>query len=118
MVKLTGGGISGNKVVQSKAGKQEPISHKGSPAGVAQLGAAVQFKKEEPTSGKGYQPYGAKDHTAQGPGAMRTIHRSGSQGLHGPVAQGSRDRAPDVPATSTKGAVDILSQYGPERRGR
>lgn len=116
MVKLTGGGIGSNKYVTSKAGKQEPVAHKANPGGVAQLGRAVQFKKEEPTSGQGYQPYGPKDHTAQGPGANRVIHKSGSQGLHGPVAQGEQNKVVDVPAT--KPGRDILSDYGPDYRRR
>jgi hypothetical protein len=44
-----------------------------------------------------------------GPGADRTIYRSGSQGQHGPVRQGEGASA---------GRRDILSEYGPESKGR
>jgi hypothetical protein len=113
---ISGGGITSNKYKTSKAGKQEPISHKVGPEAAAQLGRSEQFKKPNLEQGQGYQPYGPKDHTIAGPGAMRTIHKSGSQGLHGPVAHGERDKAPDPPATAP--GMDILSDYGPERRNR
>jgi hypothetical protein len=114
----SGGGITSNKLVQERKGKAEPVSRRVNVDAAAQTGLAVQFAKKplQQSPGSGYQPYGPKDHTKQGPGAMRTIHRSGSQGLHGSVAQGSRNTAPDVPATSTKGTRDILSEYGSERR--
>ena len=81
MVKLTGGGISGNKVVQSRKGqKVEPTTHKGNVAGVAQQGAALAFKREPITSGKGYEPGKMGDtgianarqgHAGPGPGVVR-----------------------------------------------
>ena len=107
MVKMmrSGGGANSNKVVHSQKGKQEPISHRGNVAGVAQQGRSEQFVKEPITQGRGYQPYGPKDHTKAGPGAGRTIHPRGSQGLHGPVNPGIGKPAPR----------DILSEYGPEK---
>jgi hypothetical protein len=126
MVKLTsGGGINSNKVVQSKKGqKDEPVTHKANVDAVAQQGMAVQFKKEPLTEGRGYEPKamgptgvpGKYNASTQGPGSGRTIHPTGSQSQYGPVAQGSVNRAPDVPATTP--GRDILSDYGPERRGR
>jgi hypothetical protein len=116
MVKLTGGGLNSNKVVQSKHGKAEPVSHKVGPEAAAQLGRAEQFKKPNLEQGQGYQPYGPKDHTTAGPGAMRTIHKSGSQGLHGPVARGEQNRAPDPPSTTP--GRDILGDYGKDVPGR
>jgi len=76
---LSGGGANSRVVTHAKAGKQEPVSDKGNPAGVAEQGMAVNFRKEQITCGTGYQPYGPKDHTMQGPGAGRTIAKSGSQ---------------------------------------
>src|SRR6476619_755833 len=116
MVKLTGGGLNSNKVVQSKYGKAEPVSHKVGPEAAAQLGRSEQFKKPNLEQGQGYQPYGPKDHTTAGPGAMRTIHKSGSQGLHGPVARGEQNRAPDPPSTTP--GRDILGDYGKDVPGR
>jgi|EndMetStandDraft_8_1072994.scaffolds.fasta_scaffold390185_2 hypothetical protein len=125
MVKLTGGGIQGSKVVQSRSGqKVEPVTHKANVGGVAQQGMAVQFKKEPLTQGKGYEPKamgptgvpGRFNAATSGPGSQRTIHPTGSQSEYGPVAQGSVNRAPDVPGTTP--GRDILSDYGPGRRGR
>jgi hypothetical protein len=107
MVKMmrSGGGYGSSNVRHDRKGKQEPISHKGNVEGVATIGRAEQFVKKPMTSGQGYQPYGPKDHTGQGPGAGRTIHKSGSQGLHGSVNPGIGKPAPR----------DILSEYGPEK---
>jgi hypothetical protein len=118
----SGGGINSNKVVQSKAGKVEPVSHKANVAGVAQQGTATAFKKEPLEQGKGYEPKavgatgapGQFNSAAQGPGSGRTVYRSGSQSTYGPVAQGSVNKAPDVPATAP--GRDILSDYGPAKR--
>jgi hypothetical protein len=85
---VSGGGISSNKYVTSKAGgKVEPVSRKASPAGAAQLGAAVQFRKEPLEAGKGYSPgempatgvKGTFNSASQGPGSGRTVYGSGSQ---------------------------------------
>jgi hypothetical protein len=120
---VSGGGINSRQVVQSKKGqKVEPTSHKANVAGVAQQGLATQFRKEPLEAGSGYQPRAMPDtgvrgtfnSSAQGPGSGRTIHRSGSQGVYGPVAQGEVNRAPDPPSTAP--GRDILSDYGPERR--
>jgi hypothetical protein len=125
MVKLTGGGISGNKVVQSRSGgKVEPVAHRANVAGVAQQGVSTQFEKEPLTQGRGYEPKampatgvpGKFNSAAQGPGSGRTVYGSGSQSQYGPVAPGQVNRAPDPPATAP--GRDILSDYGPERRGR
>jgi hypothetical protein len=79
---VSGGGYDSRQHVKTTKGKQEPISHKGNPAGVAQQGVSTAFPKEPITSGRGYQPYGPKNHTMQGPGAGRQISKSGSQGLY------------------------------------
>jgi hypothetical protein len=128
MVKLTGGGIQGNKVKQSRSGyKVNPVANKASPAGAGQLGAAVQFRKEPLIQqGKGYNPPGVGDtgitNARQGPagagpgGGGRTIYAHGSQAMHGKPAQGVVNKAPDVPASAP--TRDILSQFGPEVKGR
>jgi hypothetical protein len=125
MVKLTGGGISGNKVVQSRSGqKVEPKTHRANVAGVAQQGLAVAFKKELLTQGKGYEPKamgptgapGQYNAATSGPGSQRTVYRSGSQCQYGPANPGQVNRSPDRPATAP--GRDILSDYGPEVRRR
>jgi len=57
MVKLTGGGISSNKTVQSRSGyKVEPKARAINPASVSTLGISTQFKKPNLEMGKGYSP--------------------------------------------------------------
>ena len=110
----SGGGIQGNKVVQSKSGwKTEPIPHKASPAGAAQQGMAVQFRKEPLQQGRGYEPAKQGDTgianarqgpAGAGPGGMgRTIYKSGSQ-------------SPTPPAREMPPGRDTLAEYGPEKR--
>jgi hypothetical protein len=101
MVKLTGGGYDSRQHMKTTRGKSEPVSHKGNVAGIADQGMSVAYKKEEIRGGPntGYQPYGPKDHTKQGPGAMRTIHRAGSQ-------------QPTPRAEPMKPGRDTLSEYG------
>jgi hypothetical protein len=121
---MSGGGFNSRVVKHDRKVKSEPVAHKASPAGAAQQGMAVQFRKEplQQGPGSGYQQKpcgptgvpGKYNAATSGPGSMRTVHPSGSQSQYGPVAQGSRNTAPDVPAT--KGGRDILSDYGPEKR--
>jgi hypothetical protein len=123
----SGGGINSNKVVQSKAGKAEPTTHKANVPSVAQQGLAVQFPKQPLTQGpgSGYEPKpipatgipGKYNAATQGPGAQRTVYRSGAQSQYGPSAPGAINRSPDPPATSGPGR-DILSDYGPDVRRR
>lgn len=90
MVKLSGGGISGAKTVQSRAGgKVEPKAKAISPGAVNQMGVSTQFIKEKLESGKGYEPKaqgatGIGKATTRpdtpGPGSGRTTYASGSQG--------------------------------------
>jgi hypothetical protein len=101
----SGGGITSNKLVQSKAPKVEPRSKAISPEGVAQLGAATAFQKKPLDMGPGYQPVGPTSNMGQGPGANRTTYKCGSQGLQGSVNPGHS--AP---------AKDILGSFGPDRR--
>jgi hypothetical protein len=121
----SGGGITSNKYKTSKSGqKVEPVTHKGNPGGVAQQGLALAFKRQPLTQGKGYEPAkmgptgvkGTYNAATQGPGSQRTTYAAGSQGTYGKVNPGEQNRAPDPPATAP--GHDILSMYGPERRGR
>ena len=109
----TGGGYGSSEHTEAKKGKQEPVTHKGNPAGVAQQGISTAFRKEPITSGQGYQPYGPKDHTMQGLGAGRTIAKSGSQGLYS--SSGKKMPMPSEPMPSGR---DILSEYGRDIPGR
>src|SRR5262249_27191408 len=112
MVKLTGGGISSNKTVQSRSGmKVEPKAQAANVAGVAQQGMATAFKKEPLIQGKGYEPQGmgptgianaTKGPAGAGPGGMgRTIYRSGSQ-------------SPTPPAHGMPAGRNTLAEYGPD----
>jgi hypothetical protein len=109
----TGGGYGSSQHNEAKKGKQEPVTHKGNPAGVAQQGISTAFRKEPITSGQGYQPYGPKDHTMQGPGAGRTIAKSGSQGLYS--SSGKKMPMPSEPMPRGR---DILGEYGRDIPGR
>src|SRR5262245_2900464 len=125
MPKISGGGITSNKLVTSKGYKTEPVANKASPAGAGQLGAAVQFRKEPLIQGPGYNPPGVPatgvpgkyNAALQGPGSQRTICRSGGQSQYGSPAPSAVNRAPDRSATGNRGR-DILSDFGPERDRR
>ena len=109
----TGGGYGSRQHVEKRKGKQEPVTHKGNPAGVGQQRLATQFEKEPITSGRGYQPYGPKSHTMQGPGAGRTIAKSGSQGLYS-----SSGKKMPMETNPMPSGHDILSDYGRDIPGR
>jgi len=116
MVRIVSGGGYNSKVVKhDRKGKAEPITHKGNPAGVADQGLSVAYKKQEIRGGPntGYQPYGPKDHTMQGPGTGREIHRSGGQGLYS--SSGKKMPMPSEPMPVGR---DILSEYGRDIPGR
>src|SRR5262245_53697122 len=108
MAKLTGGGIQGNKVKQSRFGyKVEPKAEKVNVEAVGQQGAALAFARRPLIQGAGYTPKpmgptgvpGKFNAAQQGPGSGRTVYPSGAQSTYGNVNPGQRDRAPDVPAT-------------------
>jgi hypothetical protein len=103
----SGGGITSNKLVQSKAPKIEPRSKAMSPETVAQLGAATAFQKKPLEMGPGLQgPVGPTNNLVNGPkGQGRNVHHCGSQGLQGSPAPGHSPQP-----------KDILSEYGPDRR--
>jgi hypothetical protein len=109
----SGGGLTSNKLKQSKAPKVEPKPRAVSPAAAAQLGAAVQFKKPNLQQGKGYSqgpmgPTGVRgtfNSASQGPGSGRYVHPSGSQS------------ATPAPKEMPKGR-DTLSEFGRDIPGR
>jgi hypothetical protein len=116
MVKvLTGGGIQSRRVVQDRKYKQEPVTHKATPAGAAQQGLATQFRKEPLQHGKGYEPKpmgstgianARQGHAGVGPGGgNRTIYKSGSQ-------------SPTPPAHGMPSGRDTLNEFGPDVPGR
>jgi hypothetical protein len=116
MVKLTGGGIQGSKVVQSKsAGKVEPKAKAVNPASTAQLGMSVQFKKPNLEMGPGYTPKsqgatgiaGARQGpSGAAPGGMgRTIFPSGSQSPTPPAREMPAGRGFDERPNKGKGGM-------------
>jgi hypothetical protein len=121
---VSGGGINSNKVVQRReATREQPRTRGVNPGGADQHGA--HMTKESAATplygGPSFAPvkFGnelATNVGAGGPGAGRTTLRAGSQAQHGPVAQGDRSQAPDVPAT--RPGQDQLRDFGPERGRR
>ena len=97
----SGGGITSNKLVQPKIQTGSP--KKGSsPASASQLGQAVFFKREQVEMGKAYNASilgneKALDVGKGGPGAGRTVMKSGSQNQWGP---------PNLGETRPAGTVD------------
>jgi hypothetical protein len=112
---LSGGGANSRVVKHDRKYKQEPVTHKANPAGVAQQGMAVQFEKEPLTQGKGYEPKAmgstgianaTKGPSGAGPGGYgRTIFRSGSQ-------------SPTPPAREMPVGRNTLAEFGPDMPGR
>src|SRR6266852_5869437 len=89
----SGGGITSNKLVQSKAPKAEPKPRAINPGYMAtSLGGKVGTQKAitPMDAGSGYKtPKGPTDNVAAvGVGGGRTVHHCGSQGTHGPVNPG------------------------------
>jgi hypothetical protein len=84
-----------------------------SPAAASQLGQSTVFQKEQVESGRAYTgggKYGNEIATnvgKGGPGKGYVVHKSGSQGLQGPVNPGHSPQR-----------RDILSEYGPDIPGR
>jgi hypothetical protein len=79
---VTGGGILSNKVSHVNAPKQEPKPHAVSVGAVSRLGAKIgpgtpfkSFYNQQAYT----NPVGPTDSMGQGPGANRTVMRSGSQ---------------------------------------
>lgn len=93
----SGGGITSNKLVRSKAPKAEPRSKAMSPETVAQLGAATAFQKKPLEMGPGLSgPVGPTNNLVNGPkGQGRTTYHCGTQGTYGPVNPGIPERVTD-----------------------
>jgi hypothetical protein len=97
----SGGGITSNKLVSTHNPKQEPRVNVVSPGAVSRLGGQVgvgtphlplYVNKVTASS-----PIGPSDNTKVGPGANRTVMRSGSQSQHGPSAPGISRPGKDKP---------------------
>ena len=108
----SGGGISSNKVVQSKSGgKVEPRSTAIDPAGVSQRDVSTAFRKDPVKVGPGYNPgkmaatgiaNARQGPPGAGPGGFgRTIYKSGSQ-------------SPTPFAREMPAGRNTLAEYGPE----
>ena len=93
-----GSGGAKNKLVQSTNLKREPITKRIDVQGVAEIGMSLGYKGAKWTgSGPGYPVAAVKNTAAAGPGSNRHVMKSGSQGLHGEPAQGSKASAPGYP---------------------
>jgi len=115
----TGGGYNSSVVNNGYRPKVEPVANRASPAGVAQQGAALAFKREPVIQGRDYEPSkmgptgvpGYFNAAKAGPGSGRTIYPKGSVAHYGPNPPNAVNRAPDPSATGTRGR-DILSEFG------
>jgi hypothetical protein len=104
MAKLTGGGILGNKNVKTPVRTGSP--RKGSsPASANQLGQATYFKKEMVESKPAFNS-GIPLGNERALDKSRTVMRSGSQSLHGPVNRGEGG----VTGTADRGPRAILNE--------
>jgi hypothetical protein len=75
----SGGGIEGRQVGHYRDRKSEPVTYPIDPGRAADIGMSVHYRKM-PLQGEGYSnPIGPSDNMGQGPGANRTIMRSGTQ---------------------------------------
>jgi hypothetical protein len=103
------GGIGSNKVTHKFVPKVEPLSKRVNPAAADQLGRSLGNQAMEPGGkmlkgagqpvygGPGYStPKGPTPQTKAGPGSGRTIHHSGSQGIHGGVAGQKAPQAREI----------------------
>jgi hypothetical protein len=92
-MKITGGGILGNKVVNTSAPKQEPRPHAVDPGAVSRQGGSVGVGTPYKAlySGAGYStPQGPTNGMDARPGGNgRQIMKSGSQGTHGSAVGGT-----------------------------
>ena len=92
----SGGGITMNKNVSPPVKTGSP-RRGSSPAAAAQIGASTAFRKDEVDAGRGYNSgvmlgnQKSLDVGAGGVGTGRTVHKSGSQSLHGTPAPGKAD---------------------------
>ena len=116
----SGGGHGSKNIMHSRAPKTEPRPRAINPSAVNQLGnllgdhitnkSSTGYRGENLVRGKGYSgPIGPTDNVkAVGVGGGRTTYHFGTQDQHGAPAPGN------PPAKNT----DILSQFGPDYKGR
>jgi hypothetical protein len=92
MSKLSGGGITSNKLVNTNAPKREPVAFRASPGAVSRLGNMMgpgsDYKALQSQSGSYSNPIGPTPSVA-GPGGGRVVMASGSQGRHGASVTGT-----------------------------
>jgi hypothetical protein len=88
MTKLSGGGLTSNKLVQTKSYKAEPTNYKIDKQVVSTIGSAINFHQGPLQQPGAYSnPIGPSPSVA-GPGGGRTVMRSGTQGVHGASVSG------------------------------
>lgn len=106
----SGGGLTSNKLRESKAPKIEPRSKAVSPASADLIGQTVGFKKPPLVSGPGLAgPVGPTNNLVNGPkGQGRNVHQCGSQNQWGSPAP-SEDR---MQGTVDRGSRAILGSRG------
>ena len=104
----SGGGLTSNKFVNTGVKAGPPRTNVVSPASASQLGQSVAFKRDPLPIGTASQvPMGNDCALRVGkgsPGADRTIHKSGSQSMHGPVNRGESER-PAPRGIDQRGAI-------------
>jgi hypothetical protein len=96
MAKNAGGGSNSRQVVRSTNYKTEPVPRKVSVPAVSQIGSSLgnhamdgkgpmrkQGAAETMIAGKGYSPPVGPTEAHCCPGGGRTIHKTGSQSMHG-----------------------------------
>ena len=117
--KGSGGGIGMNKHVERRAPKVEPRARGINPSAVAQLGQHVGdhstnnprstgYRGEQLVRGAGYNnPVGPASLALSGPGAGRTVMKSGQQSCHGATNPGNPRPVP---------SEHIIESYGPTYR--
>jgi hypothetical protein len=114
-----GGGIQSRNIVSKPVRTGTPRQHV-HPGGVAQIGQHVgnhathkgrtDYRGEKLYAGAGYPSRLGNEvaaNTVCGPGGSRTVMKTGSQTIHGPVAGQPRPQG-----------RDILSDFGPDSKPR
>jgi hypothetical protein len=115
----SGGGYGSRNVRHTSNPKSEPRPHARNPAKAAQSGqmqgdhvttyggGKTSYRGDPEFTGAGYSsPVGPTSFSNTGVGGGRTIHSSGSQGVHGSTN----------PGTPRPAGKDILGAFGPESK--
>jgi hypothetical protein len=117
MAKMSGGGLTSNKLVRPGVKAGPANTNVISPRGVSEYGYATPGKMRQGAHSGQNTAQPVKTGTASqvpsgnavaaatvaGPGGSRTVYRAGVQGTHGPVA-----------GPAPVQGREILSEYGPE----